>query len=924
MRMRVSFLGVVAVLLFLLCSCDSPCQNCEEYYNPLSTEQDEDHDGMVRVVSTGHKTQLGTNNAASTQKERPAMRTDFSYDYSIGKHEVMCGEFKKLMDIPVKCAADSLPVVNVTYYDAVLYANARSKEEKYDTAYSYTDILFDLEGHVIGLDGFVFRPEVDAYRLPTEAEWILAATPSWNPLDCWNNENSNYKIHNVCRRKVNDLGLCDMAGNAMEWVNDWLGRFRDIPVENYVGAPDGGNLDERIVKGGSFRNSPSSMNVYSRGDVYAVSSATRADYVGFRLAFGKIPNATWMSSNGSASTSRTILIATSADVRSFTGTYRSKLAFRNDATGNLSYVDYSNGFLAITEIEDSLDVYHPEISPNGKRVAFCTGLEGTSIKSAVYVRDLNGKGSNLVKLDVDNAAIPRWSVSETGDTLITYVSSAGNNKQNEEFMRTSTWQVSYANGKFGTPVKLFDGAYHGGLSSDNHLAVTGARLLRARTFDAVSKAAKDEVWYNSEQACNASLTRDNSKKTLFLDFGGETGRTFTGVEYGTHEMLLVADSVGNLIQGIPSPSGYSFDHSEWAVGDTSMTVKGNGLVVASLTDANGAHTKLVLLNTADSSMIDLVEGEELWHPNLWVAQKVFLENGDTLNFDSAGVYYAKNAGVLLTYKMKLFWQLHDSLEIVALGSSRMSSGFIAGDITAGFTLNMACIPNDMDVIRHLAINYILPHSPKLKTLVVGLDLDLWSHTSGYNLKKNFGAAPGYHYDEKHGYWKDGVSAAFIENNLYSRVSNEEEYDSVKAQNGWVELECISWSSQEVSKMEITEDSTWSEDPLTYNMALEQLVEILDAAKNRHINVVGVVFPQSPQFRLTGAFGRHGMMRSHAENLLSSIQKLEGTYSNFTLVDENNMGIHSYVDSTAYDYDHLCAKGARKLTCKLDSLLVRLK
>ena len=55
-----------------------------------------------------------------------------------------------------------------------------------------------------------------------------------------------------------------------------------------------------------------------------------------------------------------------------------------------------------------------------KKVAFCTGPEGSkSDTSSLYVRDLNAEGSNLVKLDVKGAAIPRWRVLDNGDVIKT-------------------------------------------------------------------------------------------------------------------------------------------------------------------------------------------------------------------------------------------------------------------------------------------------------------------------------------------------------------------------------------------------------------------------------------------------------------------------------------------------------------------------
>ena len=131
-------------------------------------------------------------------------------------------------------------------------------------------------------------------------------------------------------------------------------------------------------------------------------------------------------------------------------------------------------------------------------------------------------------------------------------------------MKESTWQVKFANGKFGKPEKLFDGAYHGGVATDNRFAISSSPLLRARLSD--GKKNEDKIWYNEEQACNASLSKDGSKRTLFLDFGGTEGKSFAGKKYGVHEMLLVADSTGHLLKTIASPKGYTFDHTEWAVG----------------------------------------------------------------------------------------------------------------------------------------------------------------------------------------------------------------------------------------------------------------------------------------------------------------------------------------------------------------------
>ena len=869
--------------------------------------------GMIRVAANGQDVILGTDEATAKANERPQMEVRFDYDFSMGRSEVTCGEFNGLMGpttgLLLQCASDNIPATDLTYYDAVLYANARSKAGGFDSAYTYLNAVFDAEKHCTNLEGFAFHPEVDGFRLPTEAEWVFVAKMVWNPSSSWNANNSDYKLHEVCSMKNVEYGPCDMAGNAMEWVNDWLGRFRDTTLSNYVGVPDGGSLGERVVKGGSYRNEARSIMIYSRGDVYMVTSSTKADYVGFRLAFGAIPGVTWMNSNGNVMTSRIVPLANSSTIRTQTGSFRSKLVFRNDLTGNLAFVDYSNSILSVVEIEDTLDAYHPEISPDGKRVAFCSGLEGVSGKSSLYVRDLNAEGTNLVKLDVESAAIPRWRVFENGDTVIVYVTDAGNNKSEASFKSASTWQVKFANGKFAKPKKLFDGAYHGGLSEDGSLAVTGSSLLRAHIAD------RDTVWYNEEQACNASLAKDDSKRTLFLDFGGKNGRDYVGENYGTHQRILIADSTGKLVGSVKAPAGYTFDHSEWALGV-------GDLAVATLTNSAGAHTKIVLINVVRGNVIDVAEGDELWHPNLWTAQSDVAKNV-SLDVDSAGVYLDENFDVgatILRYKIELVWTYRNWANVVVLGSSRPQSGIIPAKMREQFkTLNVTNVPNMLASTEFIAKNYVFPHVKNLKYLVISLDIDLWhkDEHSEYNFfYMDYKKYPGYVYDENHDFWKNGYPEGLAEltQNTLGQEYNEK---LLRSTLGYVPGDPSSWEDEPAVEF----DSTWMDYRAEhFESSFEYLKNVLKMAENYNVRVIGIVFPQSPNFKKTGSFGRYGIRRSEAPALLKRIQDLESVYPNFIFWDENKMGDHDYDDSMANNKDHLSALGARQLTERLHVLL----
>ena len=933
--MKVLFLVPCIFVLFILLGCDTFLG--EHVWLNAPVETDNVHDGLITVraskiknSSGGALSYLGTYSTLAKANERPQLRVALNYDFSMGMHEVTCAEFKSVMGttFDARCKnedSDMLPVTMVTYYDVMLYANERSKREGYDTVYTYTSTTFDAVGNCIAMEGLSFNPEVEGYRMPTEAEWIMVAERHWNPSVEWNAANSDFEPKKVCSYARMHGDFCDMAGNVKEWVLDWLGYFKDTTITNYVGAPDGSVVGERVIKGGSYRNDPSAIKLYGRGDVYIVTSATKSDYLGFRLAFGKIPNAVWMGRDGHARDSRIIPMAGATTVKNNLGTYRAKLAFRNDITGNIAYIDYVNGTLSVTELADTIDSYHPDISPDGRFVAFSTGTEGTSGKSEVYIRPITGSRTQPLKLKVSgNAAIPRWRILENGDTAIVYVSDAGNNKDESAFKAKSTWQVTYAKGRFGTPKKLFDGAYHGGISEDYSLAVTGARLLRARIAKGGSLAnGRDTVWYNGEQACNVSLANDGSKRVSFLDFGGKTGKEFVGKSYGTHERLLITDSTGRLIKAIASPEGYSFDHAEWA-----LNYKGahadDGYIVATLANANGAHTKIVLVNVADGSIVNLVEGDELWHPSIW-QQKIYVPESSELDPDSAGAYLYpsdKWESVIMRFKMELLWRYRDSANVAVFGSSRPMFGVSPAQFDKKFfAVNFGQTPNSIYMTRDYLNHYVFNHMKKLKYIVVSLDIDFWHKIDGPDgdnmFYTTFGNYPGYVYDANHDYWKDGYPEGLLEY-TESSVGSSDETHYMKDRGRYLNASCNSWKDEP----EIEQDSNYVDEH--WNLiddSMDALLTIIEESAKRNIRVVGVIFPQSPAYAKSGSFGRYGLRRTSAKKLIAELDGLKKKYPNFVLMDENKMGEHDYIDAMAIDEDHLCYAGATLLTSRLNKLLL---
>ena len=121
------------------------------------------------------------------------------------------------------------------------------------------------------------------------------------------------------------------------------------------------------------------------------------------------------------------------------------------------------------------------------------------------------------------------------------------------------------------------------------------------------------------------------------------------------------------------------------------------------------------------------------------------------------------------------------------------------------------------------------------------------------------------------------------------------------------------------------DSTWMDySSANFYASLNHLKNILQSAENYGVYVVGIIFPQSPNFKKTGSFGKYGIRRSEAPKLLEEIQNLEKQYPHFVFWDENKMGNHDYSDEMATNKDHLSYLGAEQLTSRLDSLLKTLK
>jgi formylglycine-generating enzyme required for sulfatase activity len=188
------------------------------------------------------------------------------------------------------------PVERVTWFDAIVYCNKRSRRERLTPVYALTALK--KRNQHISSGEVVPNWEADGYRLLMEAEWEYAcragSTAAFcngrlthkesNPLDPtldkvgWYAGNSGGPTHDVGLKQPNAWGLYDMHGNVWEWCWDWFTSYPSGSVSDPLGPPSG---SYRVIRGGSWGN-------YAQGCRSAYRSIHDPDgmniIIGLRLA----------------------------------------------------------------------------------------------------------------------------------------------------------------------------------------------------------------------------------------------------------------------------------------------------------------------------------------------------------------------------------------------------------------------------------------------------------------------------------------------------------------------------------------------------------------------------------------------------------------------------------------------------------------
>ncbi|MBI2805627.1 MAG: SUMF1/EgtB/PvdO family nonheme iron enzyme [Planctomycetes bacterium] len=200
-------------------------------------------------------------------------RVTLTKGFYMGVHQVTQAQWRDIMTEnpnPSHFKGDSLPVEQVSWFDAVNFCNALSAKEGAKPYYKIDGVKVT----ILGGTGF---------RLPTEAEWEYACragtkTPFYFG-DTISTDQANYAgdyvygkgKKGVNRQKTtpvgslpypNAWGLYDMHGNVWEWCADWYAVYPDGEQVDPQGPTTG---DGRVLRGGSFYGNPWFARSANRG-----------------------------------------------------------------------------------------------------------------------------------------------------------------------------------------------------------------------------------------------------------------------------------------------------------------------------------------------------------------------------------------------------------------------------------------------------------------------------------------------------------------------------------------------------------------------------------------------------------------------------------------------------------------------------------
>ncbi len=194
------------------------------------------------------------------------------------------------------------PVTTICWYDMIVWCNAYSEKSGLSPCFEYLGVIIkdSRSTNLTTLQNVTCQWGNNGYRLPTEGEWMYAASyidgTNWTPynyasgasfdtsnaaendLVSWNIANSGSMIHDVGGKTPNALSIYDMTGNVWEYCWDNTGTYPG-DFTNYRPPASTGS---RVLRGASALTPGS--DYLQIGTRYGYTPNGPSNTYGFRLA----------------------------------------------------------------------------------------------------------------------------------------------------------------------------------------------------------------------------------------------------------------------------------------------------------------------------------------------------------------------------------------------------------------------------------------------------------------------------------------------------------------------------------------------------------------------------------------------------------------------------------------------------------------
>ena len=208
-------------------------------------------------------------------------------DLEVSKYQVTNNLWNRIME---NTSGDMLPVVDITYWEALEFCNKLSEKYGFKPVYKINRNkrsikILELNGKEVYTEKADFS-KTEGFRLPTEVEWEWFARggevaiqnntfdykySGSNDVDEVAVYNGNInQIKSVGTKKSNQLGLYDCSGNVWEWCCDTMELWEgSVSTKTYFTGDESKNF--RVLRGGSWRDAAS----------YCAASAREWDVPGY-------------------------------------------------------------------------------------------------------------------------------------------------------------------------------------------------------------------------------------------------------------------------------------------------------------------------------------------------------------------------------------------------------------------------------------------------------------------------------------------------------------------------------------------------------------------------------------------------------------------------------------------------------------------